>query len=218
MKSRFTAVCCGILAVLAAGASAQAADDYKGFQAGDVMLRLRGIAVVPEVSSNNVVPTSIGGHVEASNSLTPEFDASYFFTPNVAVEAIAATARHHVKLQGSSLANGDLGHVQILPPTVTVQYHFCPTGMINPYVGAGLNYTLFYGVKSGTGGLNVHYDNSFGEALQIGADVHLQGNWFANIDVKQLFLNTTANVSDSTAIADVDLNPTIVGVGVGYKF
>ncbi|MBV8060936.1 MAG: OmpW family protein [Alphaproteobacteria bacterium] len=217
MKFRYAAVCGGVLAVLAAVAPAQA-DDYKGFQAGDVLLRLRGIAVVPEVSSNNVVPTSIGGHVEASNSMAPEFDASYFFTPNVAVEAIAATARHHVKLEGSSLSNGDLGHLQILPPTVTVQYHFCPTGTINPYVGAGLNYTLFYGVKSGSGGLNVHYDNNFGEALQIGADIHLHGNWFANVDVKQLFLNTTANVSNSTAIADVDLNPTIVGVGIGYKF
>lgn len=218
MKFRYAALLGGVCAVLAAGTSAQAADDYKGFQAGDVLLRLRGIAVVPEVSSNDVVPTSIGGHVDAANSMAPEFDASYFFTPNIAVEAIAATARHHVTLKGSALSNGDLGHVQILPPTVTAQYHFCPTGTINPYIGAGLNYTLFYGVKSGSGGLKVHYDNNFGEALQIGADVRLQGNWFANIDVKQLFLNTTANVSNSTALADVDLNPTIVGVGVGYKF
>ena len=33
----------------------------------------------------------------------------------------------------------------VLPPTVTLQYHFTPEQKFSPYVGAGLNYSFFYG-------------------------------------------------------------------------
>ena len=222
MRKNSLLVAGALLAVAVTGmaSSAMAAEEaYKGFQAGDIMVRVRGVGVVPEVGTNNVAPGSIGGTVDASKSFIPEVDATYFFTPHIAVEAIAATTRHHMTLKNSALgASADLGKVQLLPPTVTAQYHFLPTSTINPYVGAGLNYTLFFGASTGSSGLPVHYRSGFGEVLQIGADIHLTGNWYANVDFKQVFLNTTANVGNSTAIADVDLNPTLLGVGVGYKF
>lgn len=208
-----------LLATTALTLPAQAADDAKGFQAGDIMLRVRGTGVVPEVSTNSVAPGSIGGTVNASNTIIPEVDASYFFTPHIAAELIAATTQHHMTLKNSALgASADLGKVWLLPPTLTAQYHFLPTSTVNPYVGAGLNYTLFYGQSGGLGGTHVSYKNNWGEVLQVGADIHVSGNWYANVDFKQIFLDTTANVSNSTAIADVSLNPSLFSIGIGYKF
>jgi len=210
----------GVLATMAALSLPAHADDsaYQGFQAGDILVRMRSGFVFPETSTQS---STIGGKVSASDSVIPELDGTYFFTKNIAVEAIAATTRHNIKLAGSSAdptGKLDLGHVSLLPPSITAQYHFLPTSTVNPYVGAGMNYTLFFGEKKGAAGLPVRYDNSFGEVLQAGADFHLTGNWYANVDVKQIFLSTVANVNHSQILADVNLNPTIAGVGVGYKF
>jgi outer membrane protein len=143
----------------------------------------------------------------------PELDASYFFTPNISAELIAAVSRHKVSTDGGV----DAGSAFLLPPTLTLQYHFTNLGKIIPYIGAGVNYTHFFNEDAGA--LNdVKYDDSFGAALQAGADIPLQGNWFANVDVKKIFINTTAKFSPSGVRADVDLDPWFVGFGVGYKF
>ena len=48
----------------------------------------------------------------------------------------------------------------------------------------------------------------------------LAGAWSLNLDVKKLWLNTDvkANLGGTALKADVDLNPWIFGVGVGYRF
>jgi outer membrane protein len=220
MHIKTIAALAGVLAItggLAGPAEAADAAAAEGFKAGDILVRLRGVYVDPEVSTNS---STIGGKVRASDSLTPEIDGTYFFTPHIAVEAIGAVTRHHMALNGSTAGNVDLGRVELLPPTVTAQYHFLPTSTVNPYLGAGVNYTWFFGVKEAPGSAAniVRYDNNFGEVLQAGADFHLCGNWYANVDVKQVFLSTVAHVNHSAIMADVNLNPTLVGVGVGYKF
>lgn len=207
-----------LVAAVSVATTARAEDTYKGFQAGDVLVRVRGVWVAPEAYTTFGSGAAANDTIKASQSFIPEADLSYFFTKNIAVEAIAGVTRHHITTK-----NGlDLGHVELLPPTVTAQYHFLPEGAINPYVGAGLTYTVFFGEKGGATGLKTHYSNSWDPALQAGADFHLAGNWYANVDVKQLFVSTTANVRTGAAVdaatARVNLNPTLVGVGVGYKF
>ncbi|MFP3480474.1 OmpW family outer membrane protein, partial [Burkholderia sp. SIMBA_057] len=85
----------------------------------------------------------------------------------------------------------------LLPPTLTAQYHFFPKERVSPYVGAGINYTLFYredaANKANGIGLRItdtDYENRFGWALQAGVDVALTGNWSLNLDVKKIFLKT----------------------------
>ena len=149
----------------------------------------------------------------------PEVDFSYFFTDNIALELIAATTRHSIKARNTSLGTVDVGKVTLLPPTLTVQYHFWPRQAFSPYLGVGVNYTVFFDEKAPGGTVtSVKYDNSIGVAFQAGFDYNISGNWFLNFDVKQLLLNTTAHLNGNAIQADVDLNPTIVGVGIGYKF
>lgn len=178
------------------------------------MVRLRGVGVVPQEHSRI---TPVGGKASVSKDLIPELDLSYFFTKNIAVEAIAGTSYHKVKANGTSLGNLNAGSVRLLPPTVTLQYHWTNCQKLKPYVGAGPNYTFFFNKKAGVL-QNVHYKNNAGVALQAGADIFVQKNWFVNLDVKKVFLKTTAEFSNRTVKADVHLNPWFFGIGVGSRF
>ncbi|UII75445.1 outer membrane beta-barrel protein [Flagellimonas sp. HMM57] len=180
--------------------------------------RLRGIVVTPDESADI---EAIGGDASISTAVVPELDISYFFNENWSVELILATAKHDVEAVGTAAGDIDLGHVWLLPPTLTGQYHFTGGDFV-PYVGAGLNMTIFYGVDEGPVADNVDYDTSIGYALQGGFDFMLNDKWFLNVDVKKLFLSTDATIDATTALqatvdADVDINPWIIGFGVGIK-
>jgi len=200
-------IICGAFALFSLSNSAMAADDFK---AGDWMLRARVLGVVPQESSTL---TGAPGHIKVDNSVVPEVDVSYFFTPNISAELIAAVTPHDV----TTSAGVDAGSSWLLPPTLTLQYHFTQLDSIKPYVGAGVNYTHFFNADAGA--LNaVKYDDSFGGALQAGVDIPIKDNWYANIDVKKVFISTTAKFSPSGVRADVDIDPWLIGVGIGYKF
>ena len=184
-------------------------------------VRLRGVAVQPNEKAE---VSTIGGDVNISNSFIPELDFTYFFNKNVAAELILGTTKHDVKTTGSNLtaiggpasAEVDLGSVWLLPPTLTLQYHFYPTKTLKPYLGAGLNYTIFYGVKSGAV-KDVKYDNALGFALQGGVDYFLSDKYFLNLDVKKVFLKTDVEVNGSIP-AEVNIDPLLIGFGIGMKF
>jgi len=182
--------------------------------------RVRVISVSPNESAKIQV---IGGDVKISNEVVPELDFTYYFNKNWAAELILATTNHDVKAIGTSAGNIPLGDVWLLPPTLTLQYHLTSLKNIEPYIGAGINYTIFYNADSGAVVNNVKYDNTFGFALQTGLDIDLNKKWFLNFDLKKIFLNTTATVNATTALgatvdADVDIDPLILGFGFGMRF
>ncbi len=193
-------------------------DPPVGKQAGTVMIRLRAIGVVPEDNSSS---TTIGGHVNATAQAAPEVDFSYFFTDNIAAELIAATTRHDLQARGTSVGTVDVGSAWVLPPTLTLQYHFMPHERFSPYVGVGMNVSFFYGNSAaGPTVKSFSLDNNVGAALQAGFDYNVSGHWFANFDVKQIFVNTTAHLNTALGpvTAKTSLDPLVVGAGVGYRF
>ena len=185
-------------------------------------VRLRAVGVAPDESASIGI---IGGDVAISNALIPELDFTYFFTENFAAELILGTAKHDVQAINTAAGDVNLGSVWLLPPTLTAQYHFYTSDkkVFKPYIGAGVNYTLFYNVKSGDVA-DVTYDNALGYAAQLGFDLMLDETFFINGDVKRLFLSTDVSVDASNLApgliipAEVDINPWLVGVGVGMKF
>lgn len=187
--------------------------------AGDILIRMRGIAVVPD---NDGTTDAIGGDTDIDNAYMPELDFTYFFTENIAAELILATTKHDVSVDNTTLGRDvDLGDVWLLPPTLTVQYHFNPKSSFSPYIGAGLNYTFFYNKDSGNDPAvsSVSYEDGFGYALQTGFDYQLDDRWSFNFDVKKLFLETDVKVNGGAINArDVKIDPWIIGIGVGYRF
>lgn len=198
-------------ALTLASVGAQAKD------AGDLLVRLRGIGVIPDESGT----TTIGGDIDIGDAYAPELDFTYFFTKNIAAELILATARHEVKVKDSAIGDVDLGHVWLLPPILALQYHFFADSKVSPYVGAGVNYTVFYGVDKPNNSLidDVDYDNRFGWALQAGLDWEVFERWSLNLDVKKLWLPAAVSVNHGDVKSrNADIDPWIIGVGIGYRF
>lgn len=196
--------------------AAVVAQQSSGKSAGDWLIRGRAIALVPDESSTITV---IGGEVSANDAIMPELDFSYFFTDSVAAELILATTNHDITAVGTALGDVDLGDVWVLPPTLTLQYHFAPKSMVSPYVGAGLNLTLFYGEDAPGGTItDTNYSSSVGPALQAGIDFQINDDWILNLDLKKIWLNTDVDLNGGAIEADVDLDPWVFGVGFGTRF
>ena len=198
--------------------NAQNSNDFKKWQ-----VRVRGVGVVtPDQSAKIGI---IGGDVQISDTFIPELDFTYFFTEHFAAELILGTAKHDVKAINTVAGDIDLGSAWLLPPTLTAQYHFYVSDkkIVKPYIGAGVNYTLFYNVKSGAVA-DVKYENSLGYAAQAGIDLNLTDSFFLNIDAKRLFLKTDVTVDATNLVAglvvpaEVTIDPWLFGIGVGMRF
>jgi outer membrane protein len=175
--------------------------------AGDFMVRGRVLQLDPSNDS-----ATLAGNVDINSRAIWEVDASYFFCPNLAVELIATTpVKQNVSLDGSKL--GTLRH---LPPTLTVQYHFMPEStLVRPYAGVGVNYTHFSAVNLAPG-LDVDR-NSWGLALQVGADFPITKQVYLNVDLKKIDIRTSV-YSNGTNLGLVKVDPLLFGLGVGYRF
>lgn len=185
------------------------------------MIRLRAIGVIPDEGATLSTggATIPGASVSIDNAIVPELDITYFFNENFAAELILATAPHTVSGAGSVAALGEITDVWLLPPTLLLQYHLPLSDSFKPYIGAGVNYTIFYGVNEAPG-VSVSFDDSFGFALQAGFDFMFDQHWGINFDVKKLFLSTDVTVTTGAGVvsADVDIDPWIVGGGLVYRF
>lgn len=190
-------------------------------EAGDLLMRARALAVIPDEGGSLALGgTPIAGRPKIKNQVVPELDFSYFLTDQIAAELILATTPHRVSAQGTPLGDASLGKVWLLPPTLTVQYHPFPKAQFSPYVGAGINYTIFYGIKSGDA-VHIDYKNRFGWALQAGCDLALNDKWSVNLDVKKVFLRTPTTINaglPALITSKVHIDPLLVGIGVGYRF
>lgn len=210
-------------------------------EAGDWLVRLRGIAVVPTDDSGLIslhaggTQTALAGSgVNVDSAIVPELDITYMFHKHWGIEAIAGIAKHDVSLEGPGPALAGLGLTDgfkifdtwVLPPTVSLQYHFSPDKTIRPYVGAGVNYTATLwddatdNLEAAVGPVDVNTTNSWGWALQAGVDIDINDRWYFNVDVKYIDIDTTASLHTAVGslYVDVDVNPVIVGAGIGYRF
>lgn len=200
-----------VAALVSAGllsAAAVKADD------GAFMVRARAVYVDFDNGQKDGLPASLGGaKVEADSRWIPEVDFSYFVTPNIAAELVLTYPQKVDILVGGA----KLGSIKALPPSLLLQYHFTQLGAFKPYVGLGVNYTLFSSRKD-IGGLASVEKSSFGAAAQVGADYMLTKNWSLNLDVKYIQMSTDVMVNGTGKVGKVDLNPITAGFGVGYRF
>ena len=212
-------------------------------EAGDWVVRVRAVNVAPNEDSklgktvNNLLGAPVmssGAELAVSDKVIPELDISYYFTKNIAAELILALGtRHNVSIQGdanTTVGNQSLGSVNLLPPTLTAQWHFNPDQMIDPYVGAGVNYTFMLdrNARGSAGAINgnkIKIDrDSWGYVLQAGVDVNLKDGWLINADVKYVMIDTDVKLRGAATgnvwrkVDSLDINPWVIGIGIGKKF
>lgn len=164
---------------------------------------------------NGQTATVQSANVHAKNQTIPEIDISYFFNKNIAAELVLTYPQNVEIMAGSS----SLGDVKALPPSLLLQYHFTNFGAFKPYIGAGVNYTMFSSRKNlGSGTYSIE-SSSTGLVGQLGADYMLDKNWGVNFDVKYIKMNTDVFTNNNGAsIGNLNLSPVAASVGVTYKF
>lgn len=218
-------------------------------EAGDFVVRLRATHVAPNEDSKlgqqsaatygagiaTALYGSTSAELKVDSNTIPELDFSYYITKNIAAELILALGtRHDVKTSsiGAAMTSTALGSVNLLPPTLTVQWHFMPDQMFDPYVGAGLSYVRAMDrsltAQTTAGNVPIRIDrNSWGPAIQAGFDVNLQDKWLINVDVKKIWFGTDVKLDTTGAfgtpagfrkIDSLDIDPWVVSVGFGKKF
>ncbi|MFM1911451.1 MAG: hypothetical protein RJB18_842 [Pseudomonadota bacterium] len=208
-------------------------------EAGDIVVRVRATHISADESSSLGKTTDATGLTSGSalalygsstaelrvdSNTIPEIDFSYYFTKNIAAELILAVGtRHDVTVTPGAAAAKNLGSVNLLPPTLTAQWHFNPDQTFDPYVGAGLSYVraMDNGLKA-EAGLPIRISrNSFGPAIQAGFDYNLENKWLINFDIKKIWFDTKVEINESGTwkkIDQLDVDPWVVSVGFGRKF
>ena len=173
-----------------------------------------GLHAVDPKSDNG---TLAGGALKTAvdSSVRPSVSLEYRVTPNLGVEVLGALPfQHEVKLNGMEAAR-----TKDLPPAVGVNYHFLPDAAVSPFLGAGINYTHFFGT-TGRGllqGANVHIGNSWGVAAHAGLDVRLSPRWLLTGDVRWINMEPDVRVNGSK-VGTAKVDPLVYGISAGYRF
>ena len=198
-----------VLALAAAGifsgAVAQAEDS-------PFMVRVRGVYLNWENGQSGGLPLA-SGKIEASKQWIPEIDFTYFFTKNIAAELVL-TYPQDVKI---NLGGDQVGTIKALPPSLVLQYHFTDLGQFKPYVGLGINYTIFTQRDNILNGAAKVDSSSVGVVAQVGMDYMLDMIWGVNFVVKWAQMATGVKVGGDK-VGTVNLNPWMFGAGVTYRF
>ncbi len=211
-SSKYLLAAGALLAIIASPASA--------YEAGTWVLRA-GVGVVAPDSDNLVLDPDTIIDVDDGTSLT--LMGTYMFSRHWGFDILAAWPfNHDIKLGDTKIAETD--H---LPPTFSMQYHFLPDSAIQPYVGAGVNYTTFFStdiepvLTDLTGVTDVDLDDSFGLALQLGADWTFGNRWLLNVDLRWIDIESDLTASDgvtSEKLGTVKIDPFVYSINLGYTF
>lgn len=186
-------------------------------QSGDIILRAGGALVVPN-TSNASNDTNQPLNLDVNSNAQVGLTATYMVTDNIGVELLAATPfSHEIKL-GNTL----VGKTKHLPPSLYAQYYFLDkNSSARPYIGAGVNYTTFFGEKEILNGVtDLKLKDSWGGMVNVGVDIKVADNLFLNTALYYAKIKTTANfkLAGTERSQKVTLDPTVFFVGLGYRF
>ncbi len=189
---------------------------------GDFVLRVGAASVVPNDSSDKILGSQEELKVDSNTQLGLTF--GYMFTDNISLELLAATPFSHDI--STDLVGSDIADTKHLPPTLMVQYYFGePQSKFRPYVGAGLNYTIFFDEGFNNTGKaaslsDLKLDDSFGLAANVGVDYMINDQWFLNASAWYANIETEATYKAGGAKqkTDVKINPWVFMISGGYKF
>jgi outer membrane protein len=172
------------------------------------MVRVRAVDSMP---TNRFPALFYGAAPSIEHKVYPEADISYFVEPHLAAE-LSMTYPQRQNLLVNGFVSSSFYQT---PSTLTMQYHFSPSGTIQPYVGAGVNYTRFGNFGWLPGGQLSSY--SWGPAFQAGSDFRVGNSSYVNLDAK--YVMAGANIGGSNFVfGSANLSSVIVGLGYGLRF
>ena len=181
------------------------------YEKGDWLVRVGGGMVDPKSDNGDIVSVDSGS--------TLIFNGEYFVTPTLGFEVLAALPFSHDIHDPTGVVK--LAETKHLPPVFSLNYHFPTDGGFKPYLGAGLNYTLFFDEKTEQTVLpdtTLSLDGSFGLAVQVGADIDLSDTMFLNLAVRWADIDTDASIPEADLAFDVEIDPVVYSLALGWRF
>lgn len=195
------------------------------YELGDWVVRVGATNVSPNDASSNVFVDAedLGVGVNVGNNTQLGLNLAYFITANWSIELLAATPFNH-NLGLNTV--GALGETKHLPPTLTANYYFADSSSVfQPYVGAGVNYTIFFEDKftaanTTAGFTELNLDNSLGLSAQVGFDFVVDANWHVNASARWIDIDTEVSfkLNGASGQVDVEIDPMVYTVSLGYRF
>jgi len=208
MKVLVSALALAALTLGAAG-GAQAADPK-------FIVKLGAADVEPKSDNGTLNGGALGKlNTDIDNSIRPSVTFEYLIIPNLGVELLAAWPfRHDVNLNGANMAT-----VDVLPPTLSLQYHFLPGKIVSPFIGAGINYTFIYNeeTRGAIAGTKLDIDNTWGFAAHAGIDFNFNEHWLMTVDARWIQIRGDAKLN-GTKLGTVEVDPMVYGIAAGYRF
>jgi outer membrane protein len=207
------------------------------YEAGDWIVRSGAVMVDPDASSSPLNLSGVGDlpgtGVDVDDDTQLLLNITYMARDNIGIELLAATPfEHTVSTEGLGglglgLSDTDLADIKHLPPTLSVLWYPMGSGSkFQPFIGAGVNYTTFFdedvsgSARDALGARNLQLDDSWGLAFRAGADYMLNDCWSLHAGVYYIDISTDAKVETAlgTVKTEVDVDPWVYTIGIGYKF
>ena len=204
-----------VASLAAAPLAAQAqffGDSAPGEQKGDWIVRAGFSQVNPE--KENLQPildgTPLVSTLVVDSDVSFTFDITKMFTNHFGVELLAAYPFTHgidAKPYNGNISTARLGYTDHLPPTLSLVWRpMDDKATLQPYVGAGVNYTMFSGEKLRGDTLSalglpsqskLSLDDSVGMAGVVGLDWFPSEakKWFLNAQVRYIQIESDAEVT-----------------------
>ena len=124
-----------------------------------------GSCSTPDASINAAGRPLPGSNLHASNNVTLGFGIGYFVTPDVSLLALLGVPPTTTLTGRGTLSGLTLGKVTYGPSMLTANYHFRQFGAFQPFLGAGITYTVVFGTKDNAI-VNLRVNNSIGAVIR----------------------------------------------------
>ena len=214
------------------------------YEEGDIILRFGPTLVSPDDSSSDLVANNLGNLTQALGGKTgvgvddntqPGITATYMLSGHLGLELLAATPfEHDISAVGvGGLGVYSVGDTKQLPPTLSLLYFPAATSSAwQPFVGIGINYTVFFdestsgNFESVFGDSSISLDDSWSLAARLGVDYNFNDNWGMTASVWWIDIDTDATVKSPSGAGlgvtelkvSAQVDPAVFLVGLNYRF
>lgn len=168
-------------------------------------------------SLSHLHPSDPGNGLRVDGDPAPTISATWHATDNFGVELWGAADKfnHRVRADGA----GKVGTVDQQPVALSAQWHFGqPDNVFRPFVGLGYYQSNFSHETIGGDGAHVGLDTAKGAIGTVGLDYNINSTWFARTDLRYMRSRPDVRVAGQGTGQVLELDPWVVGVGVGARF
>jgi len=187
--------------------------------------QIRFAVVSMDPSGSSVIVPETGERIsyESSNGLGFAIDLEYRVSRRFGIDfgVISSSPGIEVAVNAQPLSVSASADITITPVYAALNIHLTPDSRFDLYIGPMLAYVIYNSFELVAGpGLREEFStqNGLGIGAVLGLDIGLgSGRWSINGAIR--YLDTTLEASSSDGgVGKTDIDPTILSVGVGYRF